>query len=529
MSERSNFIKGTIILICANAIAKILGAVFKIPLTYILQEDGMAVYSTAFSAYTLFLSLCTSGFPFAATKLLSEYTAKGEDNRIRPVVRTVGVILLIIGLSSTCVMYLFAPTLAAIMREPNAANAIKAISPSVVLVAIGAIYKSSNEARSNLLPTAFSQVSEAVVKLFVGLYIAYKLSSISLYKAAEGAVFSVTIGEAFATALLFILWLISVRKLPKGCFCKSELTAVFSVAVPLLLTGSALALLSIAEVSTIRAALADIKFTPKAAESFMLKYSSFTDVFDLLPNDLFLSDAGVRKLYGAFSGYAQTVFNLPIGIIATVSSAATPMFAKALNIGTKRDVVRASEKVTSIILTLAIPSTALCLFFSEELLYLLFGNRFSADMLSSLSFSLLFICLANMMVALLHLAGKILEPFLALSAGLILKIIFSAILIRIPEINILGAGFASTIASVFIYIITAIIFKLSFGSFAPVFRPSITPICATLVMIGVMKPFLSYFLYRLDFRIAFLIACLIGGIGYFLTLLLLKRKSAQTV
>ena len=54
--KKQSFVKGAIILMIANAISKILGAVFKIPLTYILQEEGMAIYNSAFGIYILFLS-----------------------------------------------------------------------------------------------------------------------------------------------------------------------------------------------------------------------------------------------------------------------------------------------------------------------------------------------------------------------------------------------------------------------------------------------------------------------------------------
>ena len=62
---KQNFLKGTVILIIANAISKILGAVFKIPLTYILKEEGMAVFNTAMLVYSVFLSFVISGFPIA--------------------------------------------------------------------------------------------------------------------------------------------------------------------------------------------------------------------------------------------------------------------------------------------------------------------------------------------------------------------------------------------------------------------------------------------------------------------------------
>ena len=56
MNEQKSFIKGTIILAAANVISKILGAVFKIPLTYILEEEGMAIFNTASCVYSMFLT-----------------------------------------------------------------------------------------------------------------------------------------------------------------------------------------------------------------------------------------------------------------------------------------------------------------------------------------------------------------------------------------------------------------------------------------------------------------------------------------
>ena len=66
---KNSFLSGAVILMTANAISKILGAVFRIPLTYIVHEEGMAVYNTAFSIYVMFLSFIISGMPFAVQKL----------------------------------------------------------------------------------------------------------------------------------------------------------------------------------------------------------------------------------------------------------------------------------------------------------------------------------------------------------------------------------------------------------------------------------------------------------------------------
>ena len=63
--KKQSFVAGAAILMAANAISKILGAVFKIPLTYILHEDGMAVFNVSFQVYIMFLAFVITGFPLA--------------------------------------------------------------------------------------------------------------------------------------------------------------------------------------------------------------------------------------------------------------------------------------------------------------------------------------------------------------------------------------------------------------------------------------------------------------------------------
>ena len=74
--EKAEFSYRCGILMIANAISKILGAVFKIPLTYILNEDGMAVFNIAFEVYIMFLSFIISGLPFAISKMVAESNSR---------------------------------------------------------------------------------------------------------------------------------------------------------------------------------------------------------------------------------------------------------------------------------------------------------------------------------------------------------------------------------------------------------------------------------------------------------------------
>lgn len=517
------FVKSTVILICANAIAKILGAVFKIPLTYILKEDGMAIYNTAFSVYAAALSIVCGGFPFALKKIISEYYCADKGYKIRSAVLSVGVVLGVIGALASVVLFFASMPLAMSMREPEANLAIKVISASVFFVAVGMAYKSSNEALANHIPTAISQVTEAVFKLFLGYYLAKMLIQKSSTYATCGAVLGVTAGEAFATVLLFLMWKKSVRGFQKGSFSIYDIQSATKIAIPLIITGSALGAFSMCEVSVIRGGLSAVRFTRDSAELFLNYYAPKTSAFDDLLQRLRFSQNGVRTLFGAYSGYAQTIVNLPIGIIATVFAASTQNLTKALAKNEGCDIACACKNVAKPIFLLSFPATALCMVFAKDILKLLFGTDLSALMLVCSAPVIVFSSLNGLLFAVFHLYGRVYEPFFGNLSALAIKMVLLAVLIRIPQVNILGAGIAGVVASAFMLAWNLKLFKKIFSVRLGLFKLSLPYMTATCMLVGVARLFSPFFSFYLSGAVSLFASVAVGAVGYILSVILLIK------
>ena len=196
--KKNSFITGAAILMIANAISKILGAFFKIPLTYILREEGMAIYNTAFSVYVMFLAFVVSGIPVA----LSKSVAQSPPYRAVAVTDAAHKFLALFGVIASLALYFGAQFFAYAMKEPMAVTAIKAIAPSVFFVALGTASKNFFHGSSNMIPPAISQVIEAVAKLVIGYGLAVMFIKDGISGAAAGA----------AVRLLFWLFLICSRR-----------------------------------------------------------------------------------------------------------------------------------------------------------------------------------------------------------------------------------------------------------------------------------------------------------------------------
>ena len=60
---QQGFLHGAFILMFGVLLVKAIGALFKIPLSSIITEDGMGYFSTAYSFFNVLFSLSTVGFP----------------------------------------------------------------------------------------------------------------------------------------------------------------------------------------------------------------------------------------------------------------------------------------------------------------------------------------------------------------------------------------------------------------------------------------------------------------------------------
>ena len=65
---QQGFLHGAFILMFGVLLVKAIGALFKIPLSSIITEDGMGYFSTAYSFFNVLFSLSTVGFPVAVAR-----------------------------------------------------------------------------------------------------------------------------------------------------------------------------------------------------------------------------------------------------------------------------------------------------------------------------------------------------------------------------------------------------------------------------------------------------------------------------
>ena len=211
-SNSNKFLKGAAILGIAGVIVKLIGAVFRIPLTNWIGTDGMSYYGCAYPIYSLFLTVSTAGIPVAISKMVAERVTVRNYGGAHKVFKVSLGLLSVLGVFSFLLCYLGADFIAGtIQNNPEAASSIRAISPALLFVPILSAFRGYFQGRQNMNPTAVSELTEQSVRAAVGLTLAYSFLAVGLPEAAAGATFGASAGS-FASMVVIALIYVLNRK-----------------------------------------------------------------------------------------------------------------------------------------------------------------------------------------------------------------------------------------------------------------------------------------------------------------------------
>lgn len=203
--QNNTFFGGAAILAVGIVMVKIISMFYKLPLVNILGSSGYADFTAAFNVFNILLMISTAGVPVAVSKMISEATVSGRLNQTHKIFEVTFLFFLTVGLICTLIMYFGADFFAHVMNDTKAAACMRVLAPSVMLVSGLAAFRGYAQGHRNMTPSSVSQIIEALLKLIVGLTLAwYMIRVLRLpdHLGAAGAIVGVTISEM--AALLYM-------------------------------------------------------------------------------------------------------------------------------------------------------------------------------------------------------------------------------------------------------------------------------------------------------------------------------------
>ena len=210
------------ILAVAVVITKIIGVVYRIPLTNILGDEGNGFYGYAYQVYAIALMLSSLSLPTAVSKLVSVRMAVGQRRNAFRVFLCSLIFAVSVGIIISLAIFLGAGAISEhMMKAPFSVYALKVLSPGLLIVAVMAVLRGYFQGLGTMVPTAVSQIIEQIINAvvsIVGASVLFGMGSRAGEKAGEellgpaygaaGGTLGTVIGAAAGLLfLLFVLWI----------------------------------------------------------------------------------------------------------------------------------------------------------------------------------------------------------------------------------------------------------------------------------------------------------------------------------
>lgn len=535
--KQQSFEYGAIILLCSTVIVKLIGAIFKIPLSNLIGDLGFGYFSSAYDLFTPIYSLSMAGLPIAVSRLVAEQMASGQYQDVRQSLKVTKKAFFVTGFIGLFLMLLLIyPFVKFTDPTGKTIYSLFAIAPSLLFCCVMSTYRGYYEGLRNMYPTAFSDVIEAMGKLLLGLGFAYavmKLTS-NVALAAAGAMLGITVGAAAAALFLRLRYKFGgdmiteeeLLKSPAPMSSSKTLKALIAIAIPVVVASLANNIASLVDVSMVKWQLA--RLMENSGDMIMDMYKSSIADYNLTAKELLSSDAVPTFLYG-IRGKAFTIYNLVPTITSVLGVSALPVLASSW---VKKDKTLIKHNIDSMIKTTAIiamPAGVGFFALGGPIMALLYNTvasvEIGAPMMRIFGCAAFFAGLAIPMTSMLQAVGKQVYALRNVAIGAVLKVVVNLVLVAVPSINIQGAAAGTFACYVFVFVAN-LVTLIKVTGVVPSFKNILLKPFVSAVVCGV-----SAYLVSLlgDSKVITILAVGAAGIVYLAFLVLLNTFNEEDV
>ncbi len=509
-NKGSSFIKQAAILACAGLLVRVIGFLYRLPLTNMIGDEGNGIYSAGYYLYNFFLVMSSAGLPVAISKMVAERIALGQYTNARRTFRVSMIVAGTLGLICTLLMLAFAEQFCSWIRSERSYYCIITLAPTVFVCSIMSVYRGYFQGRGTTVPTALSQIVEQIFNAVLSVYFAWLLMNVmgkGVEFGAAGGTAGTGIGALAGLITIIIIYVLNAKSInqsysedkrdyPLQSF-REIASDLFRIAIPVI-TGTAI--------------------------------FSMTNLIDMVMVNSRLEATGIYTseeidaLYGLLTGKYVTLTTLPVVISTSLATAAIPTIATSMVLKDTEAVKTKVDTTLRVTMIVSIPAAVGLGALGDQILYMLFPNYpAGGSLLKAGALSIILLALSQISTGVLQGIGKVKAPALNALIGSIAKIPVNYFLIAIPDINIIGAVISTTVCYLFASLLNfrALVkaTEVKPDYVGMLVKPSIASVFMALVCIFGYK-----FLYMLipNNTVATVIVICFAIIVYFIAMVLIK-------
>lgn len=538
--KKQSFLAGAIVLTISGIVCKILGALYKIPLTNILGSQGMGIYYIIFPVYAFMLTFVSSCFTISISKAVSAAVAKDDFSAAHKYFKASLLLLFLIGGGLCLVMFLLAKIISNLQGLSNIYICYFIIAPSIIAVAVQSGFKGFFQGLQNMTPSAISQILEQIVKLTVGFSLASLLVGRGVLWGACGALVGILISEV-STCAYFAVSYFAFKIKNKNLYASGHTQQTKTLKTA---GGAESGKYKCENLTSERGKRTSQKecmkevflnAVPFMLSSLIIPLSLMVDSF-LIVN--ILKSMGFDKFFatallGLNSGVVSTLVSLPATVSSSLCTTIVPYITFSIASGNNAAVSQKIGLAMKLTFIISLPCFFVFVFFSPNIIKILYSfesiyeHNLASSLLMISSVNVLYLAVLQLTIAILQAFGKSYIPVVNLTIGLVFKVVFECVLIYIPSLNISGA----IVSNIVCYLVPCLLNSIQIKKYAELrlnlWQTFAAPTISSAVMIATIFMSIQLFSRLFSFRLGSLFAFLAGAIIYFACILLFKTFSKE--
>lgn len=517
--KNSFYLQGTI-LAAASILTRILGIVFRIPLTRIIGEEGIGAYSNAYEIYNLALLLSTYSIPIAVSKLVSARESKKEYINSYRTFRISMFFSIIAGAIAALAIYFGAEFFATNMfKSESSAIPLKYLAPTIFIFAIMGVLRGYFQGKNSVLPTSISQILEQLVHVVVGLSAAVLFMSahtasdqIASYGAAGGT-FGTLCGAVVALLFLTIIYILYYpvlkRRLRKDCGApvesyKNLMFLLMATVLPIVLNQTLYSLSG-------------------SLDSYLLN-----NILDMKG-----FDETTRLIYwGRYSSKYRLLANVPLAIASAIGVAVVPNIVIAYTNKDNVTLIKKTSQAVKFNMMIAIPCAFGLAALATPIMQVLFKDftQMTPLMMQFGASAIIFYAYSTTTSNVLQGLSKMRYPVIHAAIALVVYVVIDVILLWFTDMGVYALIVGHTIFPLIISVLNWIRIRKELEYQQELKKTFLLPILCSAAM-----AFISYFFYLglqelIQIRvISMCVSILLAVMVYFVLMLLTKAIDKEEI
>ncbi|MDE7367229.1 MAG: polysaccharide biosynthesis protein [Lachnospiraceae bacterium] len=519
-SRRKNFLVQGGILAIAGIIVRLIGMIYRVPLTRIIGDRGNSLYDSAYSVYSIILIISSYSLPVAVSKMVAAKNSRKEYINADRIFQCSLIYAVIVGLAASVFCYVAAPVL---VKAEGAVPVLQVLSPVIFFSAVLGTFRGLFQGQGTMIPTSISQIFEQIFNAVVSVLAAYLLVRPFVMEdprdvlPARGAMGSTLgTGAGVLAGLGFVLLVyVLYRPILKKRTRKGQKAPVDSYSV------------------IFRSIILTV--TPMVLSATLYNVSPFIDnymIYAVMEKQGYLQKV-IGVMHGIYTGKYLLMVNIPVAIANALASAMLPNIAAAKSRGDNSGILSKAQLTIKVTMLIAIPCTVGLAVLGGPAIQLIFGTStgfptLAGELLLWGSSFVFFFALSTVTNAILQATDYLKLPVIHSIIALIVHSILAFVFMWLFDMMVWGLMLSTIAFAVILCLLNCIALYRKIGFQFEWKKTFFIPTLSALFM-GAMCWGSYYVLHYLtkSNAISFLISVLLGILTYFLAIFLFNGVSEE--